>query len=152
MSGKKIFGSEADEEEKIKRWREFNDAVKARRQELGITQTVAAARAGMRNQQWPRYETNTSPLRRGTVLTIAESLGWNKEEALRLAGYITTIENDNDIEAVINQLQVIAFRPDKDGFPSEVAIQMVQQRLKRFLELLDETEKAIQKLRKIAKN
>jgi transcriptional regulator with XRE-family HTH domain len=82
-------------------WRAFGEWIEAQRRLTPYTQEAAAARAGMKRQQWSRIIKGVSGTKRTTVIRIAEAVGANVDEALVKAGYAPlNSDNGNGADAI----------------------------------------------------
>lgn len=66
----------------------FNTWIKAKRESKRLTQTECAARVGISQEGWRKYEAETTQPRRATVEKIAFGLDVPLNEALEAAGLI----------------------------------------------------------------
>ncbi|MGE3953536.1 MAG: helix-turn-helix domain-containing protein [Pyrinomonadaceae bacterium] len=70
-------------------WQDFGAWLRSKREELNLSQSGAANRAGIDRQQWYRLENGLSGTRRDTVIAIAKALSLDPEEALDRSGFGT---------------------------------------------------------------
>lgn len=88
---------------------EFSRWLRVKRVETGLTQKGAAQKAGMDYRQWSRYEKG-QPAHRSTVIRLAEAVGASRDEALMVAGYLTSdpVDLPNGINLTGAMLQALA--------------------------------------------
>ena len=76
----------------------FGKWIRARRNEMRLSQEQASSRAGITKQHWGRLEAGNSGTRRETAECIALALDLPLQEVLRAAGYATDSIDDYNLE------------------------------------------------------
>lgn len=74
-------------DEETERWRAFGVWVRSRRRSLGISQNIAASRAGLAGNHWSRIENGKSGIRHDKVEAIARALELHPSLVFEASGY-----------------------------------------------------------------
>jgi len=85
-------------------WLEFGRWLKQQRDDAGLSQAGAAARAGIDRQQWYRIEAGKSGTKRDTVIAIANALSLNYNDVLQRAGFSSGDEFDDGLYDGLDEL------------------------------------------------
>jgi transcriptional regulator with XRE-family HTH domain len=80
----------------------LSEAIRLRREELGLDQSELAGRLGVGQQTVSRWETGTGLPRRERLPQLAEALEFDQSHLLRLAGYLPLGEKES-ASAVFHQ-------------------------------------------------
>jgi len=93
-------------DEETERWRTFGAWVRSRRRSLGISQNVAASRAGLAGNHWSRLENGKSGIRRDKVEAIARALELHPSLVFEASGYAPPASRLHSSEPTVRRYRV----------------------------------------------